>query len=89
MSLSCEIKVKVVPNASRSEVVGMLGDAVKIKIRAVPEDGKANKALLEFLAEKLSLPKKSVELITGDTSREKRVRIAGIAETETRRMLGI
>ncbi len=85
---SCELKIKVVPNASKTQVVGMLGDALKIKLQAVPEDGKANKALLEFLAEKLGLPKKSVELVTGETAREKRVRITGISPDEAMRNLG-
>ncbi len=77
---SCDLKIKVVPNASKSAVVGWMGDTLKVRIQAVPEDGKANKALLEFFAKQLKLPKRSVELLAGDTSREKRVRIHGLSE---------
>jgi len=75
---SCRLEVKVIPGASRDEVVGMLGAAVKIKLRAPPVEGRANEALLEFLAERLALPRRAVSLAHGDTSRHKVLLIAGL-----------
>jgi uncharacterized protein (TIGR00251 family) len=68
-----------VPNAAQSAVAGRLGDAWKIRLQAVPEDGKANKALVAFLAETLQLPRSAVTLVSGGASREKRVRVEGLA----------
>ena len=65
--------LKIVPNAKRSEVVGMYGDAVKIKVQSPATDGKANAALLEFLAEALGLPSRAVRIVTGEKSRDKLV----------------
>ena len=86
---SCVLRIKAVPNASRTEVAGRLGDAVKVKLKAVPEGGRANAELLEFLSEKLGLPRKAVSLESGDTSREKRVAVAGLDEAEVLRRLGL
>ena len=76
------ITVKVLPKSSRDEVVGMEGDVCKVKIKAAPVDGKANKALIAVLAKEFSLPKKSIEIISGWTSRLKRVRISGLAQKD-------
>ncbi|MDR2863252.1 MAG: DUF167 domain-containing protein [Puniceicoccales bacterium] len=83
----CELKIKAVPNASKSELVGRLGDAWKVRLQAVPEDGKANKALVAFLAEKLSVSRKSVELVAGSASHEKRLRIEGLSVQEVEQRL--
>ncbi|MDR3229637.1 MAG: DUF167 domain-containing protein [Puniceicoccales bacterium] len=85
---ACELKIKAVPNAPRSAVVGRLGDAWKIRLHAVPEDGKANKELLSFLAEKLGVPRCALELVSGGTSREKRVRIADLSAADADARLG-
>jgi len=74
----CILEVKVSPNAPRSEIIGWLGDALKVKIKAPPVEGRANAALCELLAEKLGLPKRAVAVITGETASRKRVRIAGL-----------
>ena len=63
------------PGAARSEVSGVHGDALKIRIQAHPVEGAANAALLAFLAKQLGLPKSSLELVSGETSRAKRVRV--------------
>jgi uncharacterized protein len=68
-----EIDVKVVPRASRSEVVGPLGDRLKIRVAAPAEAGKANRAVLELLREWLST--REVEIIAGRSSPEKTVRV--------------
>lgn len=81
---SCLLTIKAVPNAAKSEVVGWLGDALKIKLKAPPVDGKANAELCRFLAKTLGLPKSAVTLATGETARQKRVRIEGLTLDEVR-----
>jgi uncharacterized protein (TIGR00251 family) len=71
------ITVKVVPGSSRSEIVGRHGTMLKIKVAAPPEKGKANKALLEFLAKQLNLKKTDLEITSGHTASVKQVFIAG------------
>ena len=77
-----EIDVVVVPRASRSRVIGMLGDRVKIQLAAPPVDGAANEALVVLLAEALDVPRRSVAIVRGETSKRKTVRIDG-ADVET------
>jgi uncharacterized protein (TIGR00251 family) len=85
----CTFALKVIPNASRNEIVGRLGDAVKIKIHAPPLEGRANDALCEFLAECLSISRRAVTVVRGDTSRQKIVRIDGLSADEVNSRLGI
>jgi len=83
----CLLLIKAVPNAARSEIVGWFGDALKIKLKAPPVDGKANAELCRFLAETLGLPKSAVTLATGETARQKRVRIEGLSAAELRQCI--
>ena len=76
------ISVKVLPKSSRDEVMGMEGGICKVKIKAPPVDGKANKALITVLSKEFNLPKKSIEIVSGWTSRLKRVRISGVAQKD-------
>lgn len=78
MADSCTLAVKVIPNAPRSEIVGWLGDALKVKIHAPPVEGRANDALCEFLAETFQLPRRAVSVLRGDTSRQKHIRLDGL-----------
>jgi uncharacterized protein (TIGR00251 family) len=71
--------VHVVPGASRTEVAGLHGDRLKIKVAAPPEKGAANEALLAFLAKRLGLPKKTLHLSAGATSRAKTVAIQDLS----------
>ena len=75
--------------ASRTEVVGWHGDAIKIRLAAPPVDGAANAALLAFLADTLDVPRTSVHLISGSTSRRKRIAITGRSVEESYRALGL
>ena len=75
MSIRTILKLRIVPNARRSEVVGAHGDAIKVKVQAPPVDGKANEALCEFLAEQLQIPARSIEIVGGEKSRDKMVAI--------------
>ena len=70
-----ELRVKAVPGASRSEIVGVLGDRLKICLAAPPEHGKANQALLLLIADWLGT--KNIDLIAGHASAEKTVRVIG------------
>jgi uncharacterized protein len=83
----CTLLIKAIPNAPRSEVVGWLGDALKVKVHAPPVEGRANEALCEFLAEALQLPRRAVTVLRGDTSRQKLLRIAGLTLAETKSRL--
>ena len=86
--VSCRLEVKVIPGASRDEVAGTMGNAVKIKLRAPPVEGRANEALVEFLAEHLDLPRRAISLERGDTSRQKLLRIEGLDLATVRARLG-
>ena len=63
------------PGAKRSEFVGMHGDRLKIRLQAPPVDGKANSMLIGFLSKAFGVPKHSVQIESGELSRQKRVRI--------------
>ena len=75
---SVRISVYVQPRASKTEIAGMHGDALKIRLTAPPVDKAANAALVEFIAGKLGIPKGSVRVAAGATSRRKTVEIAGV-----------
>ena len=74
--------IYVQPRASRSEVAGRHADAIKIRIAAPPVDGAANDELVRFLAERLGTPRSAVTIVSGATSRTKRVRISGMSAAE-------
>ncbi len=84
---SCTLTLKTIPNAPRDEIVGWLGAALKVKVRAPALDGRANDALLAFLSGKLGVPRRALTLLHGDKSRQKVVRIAGLSVTEARARL--
>ena len=69
------LRVRAVPNAKKTQFAGTLGDSLKIKVQAVPEGGRANAELAAFLAETLALPKRNVAVVSGETSRDKILRI--------------
>ncbi len=70
-------KVRVVPRASKSEIVGELGGALKVKIAAPPVDGAANAELIKLLARVFDVSKAAVEIIGGQTSKSKQIKING------------
>ncbi len=74
------ITVKVSPRAKQTAVAGVMDDGtIKIKVAAPPVDGAANKALIEFLAETLGLPKNQVDIVAGETSERKLISLVGIS----------
>jgi hypothetical protein len=88
MSASCTIAVKAIPNAPRSEIIGWLGDALKIKVHAPPVEGRANEVLCEFLADEFDLPRRAVTVLRGDTSRQKVIRIDGLSLADLKARIG-
>jgi len=64
------VNLKISPNASKSEIIKS-GDEIKIKLTAQPIEGKANKALIEFLSKELKIPKSSIVILKGETSKDK------------------
>ena len=72
---TCELQVQVVPNASRTVVAGLHDGALRVRLMAPPIEGRANAALLAWLARSLDLPRRGVQLVGGDTSRRKRVHL--------------
>ncbi len=64
------IKLKIVPNSSKNEII-LEEEFIKVKVTAQPIENKANKALVEFLAKRFKLPKTNIEILKGDTSKEK------------------
>jgi uncharacterized protein (TIGR00251 family) len=80
-------RVRVLPRSRRDEVVGLHGDALKIRLMAPPVEGKANRALQEFLAGRLGVSRSAVEILSGHASRQKRVRVAGVSAAAIRALL--
>jgi uncharacterized protein len=79
--------VKVHPRAKKNAITGEVGDALKVALTAPPVDGKANDACIDFFAKLLKVPRSSVTIAAGQTSRNKVIRVAGLSEEEVRRRL--
>jgi uncharacterized protein (TIGR00251 family) len=77
----------VSPGARRTEVVGRLGDAWKLRVRSAPERGRANDEVSDLLARTLRLPSRDVRIVSGHASRDKLVEIAGLTVVEAERRL--
>ena len=85
----CTFQVRVVPRSARNEVTGLDGEALRIRLVASPVDGKANRALQVFLAEKLRVSPSSVEILAGHRSRRKRVCVRGVLAHAVRALAGL
>jgi hypothetical protein len=81
------LRVHVQPGAGRSAAVGRHGDALKVRVAAPPAGGRANEALLALLASTLGLKPAQLELVSGASSRTKRVKITGIESDDLKRLL--
>lgn len=84
-----KLSLFIQPKASKNEIIGPHNGALKIKITAPPVDGKANAALIEFLSEILNIPKKQIEILKGETGRNKAVEILGLSPEQVRQFLGL
>ncbi len=80
--------VKVHPRAKKNAITGKVGDALKVALTAPPVDGKANAACIEFFAKLLNVPRSSVTIAAGQTSRNKVIRVAGLTAQQVRDRLG-
>ena len=79
--------INVHPRAKKDAITGELGNALKVALTAPPLDGRANAACIEFFAEVLNVPRASVSITAGQSSRNKVIRVAGLAAEETRKRL--
>ncbi|MGA7696178.1 MAG: DUF167 domain-containing protein [Candidatus Sulfotelmatobacter sp.] len=81
--------VKVHPRAKKNAITGELGDALKVSLTAPPIDGKANQACIEFFAKLLKVPRSSVTIASGQSSRQKVIRVIGLSAEEVRKRVGV
>jgi uncharacterized protein (TIGR00251 family) len=81
--------VKVHPRARKNAITGIIGDALKLSLTAPPVEGKANQAVVEFFADLFDIPRSSVTIASGATSRNKLVRIAGMSRSSVEQRLAI
>ena len=79
--------VKVHPRARKNAITGVVGEALKLSLTAPPVEGKANHAVIEFFADLFAIPRSSVTIASGETSRSKVVRIAGVNRTAVEKRL--
>jgi uncharacterized protein (TIGR00251 family) len=79
------IKIKVEPRSSKSGVVGPYGDSLKVKLTSPPVEGKANKELINILAKEFSIAKKDVEILSGQSSKNKIVKLYGVTGINERK----
>lgn len=84
-----DLKVRLQPRAKSDEVVGERDERVLVRVSAPPVDGRANAALCAFLAKRAGVPKSSVEVVRGHTSRDKVVRVEGVEPAALRAALGL
>ena len=83
------LNVRAQPRSSRAGIDGLVGDAVKVRIRCAPVDGKANKELVETLADEFGLAKSSVAFKSGETSKQKRILLRGVSAASVEARLGV
>ncbi len=82
------LNVRAQPRSSRAGIDGIIGDAVRVRIRCAPVDGKANKELVETLADAFGIPKSSVVFRSGETSKTKRILLRGVSAAKIGEVLG-
>ena len=82
-----QFKIKVQPRASRNEISGWQGDALKIRLKAPPVDGEANDACLKFLAEYFHVSRKQVRIASGLKSKHKLIEIEGLTEADFKKYI--
>lgn len=86
-SASVSLVIHVQPKASRTRIAGLHGEALKLCITSPPVDGKANGAVIEFFAKLFKIPKAAVTIASGETSRDKRIILAGITAAQAEAVL--
>lgn len=81
--------VKVVPRASKSEIVGSLDGALKVRIASPPVDGAANAELIKLLAKTFNVSKSAVEIVGGQTAKTKQIKISGVGAKDFLKLAGV
>ena len=81
--------VKIHPRAKKNAITGEVGDSLKLSLTAPPVDGKANDACIEFFAKLLEVPRSSITIAAGHSSRNKVIRVAGLTGPQVRQRLSI
>ena len=87
MEYGIVVSVKVQPNSSKDRVVGEYADQIKIAVTVAPEEGKANKAVIKLFAKLLGIKNSDVQIISGETSRDKELFIRNITEEDLHRLV--
>jgi len=82
------IQVRIHPRAKKNGITGEVGDALKVSLTTPPIDGRANAACIEFFAKLLKVPRSSVTIASGQTSRNKVIRVAGLTADQVRARFG-
>jgi uncharacterized protein (TIGR00251 family) len=83
------LNLRVVPRASKDAIPGRLGDALKVRIQAPPVEGKANAYLVKFLSKHWKIPRRDIEILSGETGRNKRIRISNPPDELRKELLSI
>ncbi len=78
--------IRVQPRATRNEIAGVYGDALKVRLTAPPVEGAANEALVELLAATFGIPARAITIVAGASSRTKIVELAGVTEDRVKRL---
>jgi uncharacterized protein (TIGR00251 family) len=81
--------IKVHPRARKNQITGVVGEALKLALTAPPVEGKANEAVIEFFADLFDIPRSSVTIATGESSRNKIIRISGVSVQQVRQHLAV
>ena len=77
-----QLRIRLSPKSSREAIEGLQGDALKVKVKAPPVDGQANKALIKYLAKQLKVPASHIEITTGHSNRNKVLLVHGLSPEE-------
>ena len=86
-SVYTEIETRIIPRASRNEIVGIENGVARIRVTSPPVDGKANKAVTELLSKQLDVPKKDILIVSGEKSRNKKIRVYGKTLSEISKLM--
>lgn len=82
MSEDLTISIRVIPRASRSEIVGMVDGTLKVRIAAPPVDGAANSEIIKLFSKTFGIAKSDIAIISGETSRNKRIKFANLSQSK-------
>ncbi|MBI4652425.1 YggU family protein [Candidatus Desantisbacteria bacterium] len=82
-------RIRVQPKSSRTEIYGIVNETIKLRLAAPPTDNKANLECIAFLSKKFCIPKSSIQILQGQKSREKIIKIFGVNKGELEKMLSI